>query len=224
MRQIMAVLGILAGSFFYAETNGYDVKMGKVNSAQEIHKQNLLINADLAQPFVKGDQLGWIPACWLSGSIQNDRIRLQAEITKLIQVRIVDTDIGKVLELNRPIKLEEILGSSSTAARSAVRQVVRLANLNGGVCHLAFESRNEVIGKNPFAQLVMVKCYDGSHTRPARGKQLQKTISISIDNTSQWKKYSQAIQIPAGTRDLTVTIQADGCGVLQIRNLKVIME
>ena len=209
---------------FEFEKGGVTFPMEKISAERfDISKgteTNLLKNSDLSAPLVRSAADGWNSGIWIFG--QKNRDKFNAEAGKLATAKIVDTEDGKALELNRPPELETLMGKVSDEFTIAFNQTVKLPDENGGTYRLTFNSRNQVIGQNRYDQMVLLNFHDGSDPRPGRGKTTRNYIYSKISAGPQWHPYSYEFTAPPKTRDLAISIRADGCGRIQIRNLKLV--
>ncbi len=191
-------------------------RFGKV-TGKEV---NLLKNADLSAPLVKRSSEGWASSVWIFQ--KENRDKFEKDAPKLSSAKIADTESGKALELNRPEELETLMGKASPSFTTSFEQIVTLPDENGGMYRLSFDSRIRRFGKNACNQMVLLNYFDGSDPRPGRGKTTREYTYIHIDDAPEWHLFSKEFPIPPKTRDLTITIRADGCGVLQVKNPKLV--
>ena len=70
--------------------------------------KNLLKNGGFTQDFVKSPLKGWAKGRWMFGDA--NRKKFFAQVAKLTEARISVVDGKKVLDLNRPIELEKLMG------------------------------------------------------------------------------------------------------------------
>ena len=129
---------------------------------------------------------------------------------------------GKALELKRPTAIETLMGKLSDKFSIAVNQTVTLPDEAGGSFRLTFESRNQIIGNNRYDQMVLLNFHDGSDPRPGRGKKTRSYIYSQIASSAQWHPYNYEFNVPPGTRDLAISLRADGCGKIQFRDIKLV--
>ncbi len=180
---------------------------------------NLLKNANLSEPPARRSSEGWASSVWIFQ--KENREKFEKEAPKLASAKIVDTESGKALELNRPETLEELMGKASPSFTNSFEQIIPLPDENGGMYRLSFECRNRLLGKNAFHQMVLLNYFDGSDPRTGRGKRTRDYTHHPIDSAPEWHLFSKEFTVPPKTRDLSVVIRADGCGVLQVKNLKL---
>ena len=181
---------------------------------------NLLKNADFSAPLVRSAADGWSRSVWIFG--EENRRKFTAEARKLASAAIADTGEGKALELKRPTAIETLMGKLSDKFSIAVNQTVTLPDEAGGSFRLTFESRNQIIGNNRYDQMVLLNFHDGSDPRPGRGKKTRSYIYSQIASSAQWHPYNYEFNVPPGTRDLAITLRADGCGKIQFRDIKLV--
>ena len=209
---------------FEFEKGGVTFPMEKISAERfDISKgteTNLLKNSDLSAPLVRSAADGWNSGIWIFG--QENREKYNDLCEPHVSARIVNTEAEKALELNRRIGLEKLMGKASDKFTIAFNQTVKLPDENGGTYRLAFDSRNQVIGQNRYDQMVLLNFHDGSDPRPGRGKTTRNYIYSKISAGPQWHPYSYEFTAPPKTRDLAISIRADGCGRIQIRNLKLV--
>ena len=186
------------------------------------NEQNLLKNSDLTAPLVRFAADGWGPSVWIF--FKENQEKFDKDARKLATAAIVDTEDGKALELNRPIELEKLMGKVSDKFTIAFKQYVKLPDESGGTYRLTFESRNQIIGKNRYDQMVLLNFHDGSDPRPAMGKMTRNYIYSKISDGPIWHPYSHEFTVPPKTRDLAITLRGDGCGRIQVKNLKLIKQ
>ena len=198
------------------------ISAARFESSGENKEQNLLKNSDLSAPLVdwrKSDS-GWYSVIWIGGP---GNMKKYYEQTKnLVSAKIVDADGEKALELRRPKELEKQMGKDSALFTMAFQQTVRLPDENGGLYCLSFKSRNQTVGEHAHAQMVLIDFYDGSDPRPAKGKKICTGHNSRIASGAQWHLYRYEFSVPAGTRDLTLAIRVDNCGIFQAKNLKLV--
>lgn len=155
------------------DKGGVTFPMEKISAerfgTQEGTQENLLKNSDLSAPLVRSAADGWNSGIWIFG--QENRDKFNAEAGKLATAKIVDTEDGKALELNRPPELETLMGKASDKFTIGFKQTVKLPDENGGTYRLAFDSRNQVIGQNRYDQMVLLNFHDGSDPRREGVKQ-----------------------------------------------------
>ena len=230
-KKIFIAAGIFASALLAAHSHAANFDQGGVTfpmekiSAERFApskgtENNLLKNADLSTPLVRSAADGWNQGIWIFGT--EYRQKYEAETRKLSRAAIVDTGEGKALELNRPLSIESLMGKASDKFTIAFNQTVKLPDEAGGAYRLTFESRNQVIGNNRYDQMVLLNFHDGSDPRPGRGKKTRNYIYSKISDGAQWHPYSYEFTAPPKTRDLAVSLRADGCGKIQIRNLKLV--
>ena len=183
---------------------------------------NLIENADFSTPFVKSAQRGWSYSNWLSGAVRTDRERLSHEIGKQVSVKILNGDLGNILEIQRSSELEKILGKNTLASRVSVRQVVHLPDEEGGNYSLRLNARNQIIGGERFSQMILVNCFDDSNAQPRNCKPLGRPLCIQIGKSPHWIPVDKEINVPKGTRYLEIMILAEGCGILQIKEVSLV--
>lgn len=185
---------------------------------------NLLVNADLSLPLPETPGKtgsGWATSSWIHGT--DIRKKYDEDSQLFTSAKIITAEDGrKALQLNRPIALEKLMGDVSDKFTISFTQIVRLPDENGGTYRLSLDSRNQLIGKNRFDQMVLLWFFDGSDPRPARGRETRQYIYSHIQSAPEWHPHSLEFTVPPGTRDLNVTFRADGCGKLQLRSPQLI--
>ena len=173
--------------------------------------KNLFRNSDFSAPLVtwKQPDTGWYNTIWIAG--QGNMAKYLKATENIASGRIVETDRGKALELLRPLELENRMGEDVTLFTTSFNQTVRLPDENGGLYVLSFDNRTQCIGDKRYAQMLLFTCRDGSSPIPGRGKVL-KGYNIRIMADPQWHSFRHEFNVPPGTRDVSVSIRADGCG------------
>ena len=91
---------------------------------------NLLKNSDFSAPTVRSAADGWDSGIWIFEQVNRDKFEQKAKI--LAAAKIVDTENGKALELNRPVEVEKLMGNASDKFTLASSQIVKLPDENGG--------------------------------------------------------------------------------------------
>ena len=179
---------------------------------------NLLKNPDLKEVPVAWHKMdtGWVAGRWIFGP--ENRARFNEKTARIGHTEFVDTESGRVMELKRPVELEDLMGQLSTQFSLSFSQVLVLPENGGGTFRISFESRNQVIGKNKFDQMLLVFFYDNSSRYPAQGKETGRYLCRKLNSDPEWQTYSYDFTVPPGTRKIKISFRGDGCGKLQIRN------
>ena len=179
---------------------------------------NLLKNPDLKEAPVAWHKMdtGWVAGRWIFGP--ENRARFNEKTARIGHTEFVDTESGRVMELKRPVELEDLMGQLSTQFSLSFSQVLVLPENGGGTFRISFESRNQVIGKNQFDQMLLVFFYDNSSRYPAQGKETGRYLCRKLNSDPEWQTYSYDFTVPPGTRKIKISFRGDGCGKLQIRN------
>ncbi len=220
--------GLLAAGSLAAENfdrGGVTFPMEKISAerfaaAKADNAANLLKNSDLSAPLIRSAADGWSYSTWIFGPENREKFDKEAKETG--SGKIIDTESGKVLELDRPLALENLMGEQSDKFTNAFNQIVKLPDENGGSYRLTFDHRSQVIGKNRSAQMVLLNFYDAGDLRPGRGKATRTYLNSKIDMAPEWHPYSFEFTAPPKTRDLAIAIRADGCGKIQIKNPQLV--
>ncbi len=179
---------------------------------------NLLKNPDLKEAPVAWHKMdtGWVAGRWIFGP--ENREKFDEKTARIGHAEFVDTESGRVMELKRPVELEDLMGQLSAQLSLSFSQVLVLPENGGGTFRISFESRNQVIGKNKFDQMLLVFFYDNSSRYPAQGKETGRYLCKKLNSNPEWQTYSYDFTVPPGTRKIKISFRGDGCGKLQIRN------
>ncbi len=179
---------------------------------------NLLKNPDFTEAPVAWGKMdtGWFAARWIFGP--ENRTKFNKITADVGQIHFTDSESGRVMELNRPVELEKLMGELSSRFTLDFSQVLVLPENDSGTFRISFQSRNQVIGKNKFDQMLLIFFYDNSSRYPAQGKETGRYICKKLNSSRDWQNYSYEFTVPAGTRKIKISFRGDGCGKLQIRN------
>ncbi len=178
---------------------------------------NLLKNPDLKGAPVAWHKMdtGWVVGRWIFGP--ENRAQFDEKTARIGHAEFVDTESGRVMELKRPVELEDLMGQLSSQFSLSFSQVLILPENGGGTFRISFESRNQVIGKNKFDQMLLIFFYDNSSRYPGQGKETGRYICRKLNSNPEWQTHSYEFTVPEGTRKVKITFRGDGCGLLQIR-------
>lgn len=215
------IFSLQSGEF---DRGGITFPMEKI-SAERFSKTdgkevNLLKNGDLSEPLAKRPSDGWTGSIWIFQ--KENRDKFEKDASTLSSAKIVNTESGKALELSRNEKLEELMGKESPNFTNSFTQIAALPDENGGMYRLSFDCRTRISGKNASRQMVLLNYFDAGDPRPGRGKTTKDYTHLPIDPAPEWRLFSKEFSVPPKTRDLSVAIRADGCGILQVKNPKLV--
>lgn len=176
--------------------------------------ENLIKNGDFSKGFVshKVKTGGWRKGCWLFGSGNQKKYFAQAR--KISQARTTIDGGRSALDLNRPIALEELMGSNASAFYISATQTVPLPDAQGGIYKLTFQYRSQKIGSSTSSQAVLI--YYLSEIE--KGKNTRSYQVFRYPPQPGWSNNTIELTVPAGTKALNVVFRSDGCGRTLVRS------
>lgn len=177
--------------------------------------KNLIKNGDFSKDFVRKKLDGWSKGRWMFG--EANRKKFFAKVAKITEARISVVDGKRVLDLNRPIELENLVGSKlSGSIYISATQRVALPDAQGGRYKLSFSYRTQKIGSGSSSQGILV--YYLSEVEK-KGKNTRSYQVIYYGAVPNWTGYTTELTVPAGTKALDIAFRSDGCGRTLVKDV-----
>ena len=179
--------------------------------------ENLIPDGNFAKDFVPSGKSteGWVRGFWIFGDA---RKKFMKEAGKLTRAKIIAEGGQRLLELDRPASLEQLMGAKARSLYISATHTAALPDAQGGTYKLSLEYRNQNAGTSGFLQGVLVYYKDA----PVKGKDVKGYQLLQLSSSPSWVNFSADLTVPPKTAALVIVLRADGCGRLLVRNVSLV--